>query len=111
MLDEALRLVTAAVCNAPVRPESSETTARLPHLNRSLPIFGRPAVRVGLQHYDLVRYLRVAIEAEGIAKGGPVGRPVSPNALPITVSLVWRKDNTLPLQARFVADVRQLAER
>jgi DNA-binding transcriptional LysR family regulator len=29
--------------------------------------------------------------------------------LPITVSLVWRRDNTSPLLARFVAGVRQLA--
>jgi len=30
--------------------------------------------------------------------------------LPVPVSLVWRKDNPSPLLARFVADVRQLAE-
>jgi len=30
--------------------------------------------------------------------------------LPITVSLIWRKDNGSPLLARFVAHVRQLAE-
>ena len=30
--------------------------------------------------------------------------------LPITVSLIWRKDNGSPLFARFVAHVRQLAE-
>ena len=31
--------------------------------------------------------------------------------LPVPVSLVWRKDDPSPLLARFVADVRQLAER
>ncbi len=30
--------------------------------------------------------------------------------LPITVSLIWRKDNGSPLLARFIADVRQLVE-
>ena len=30
--------------------------------------------------------------------------------LPITVSLIWRKDNRSPMLARFVADVRQLSE-
>jgi DNA-binding transcriptional LysR family regulator len=30
--------------------------------------------------------------------------------LPITVSLIWRKDNGSPLLARFVAHVRQLAD-
>jgi DNA-binding transcriptional LysR family regulator len=30
--------------------------------------------------------------------------------LPVPVSLIWRKDNQSPLLARFVADVRQLAE-
>ena len=30
--------------------------------------------------------------------------------LPITVSLIWRKDSGSPLLARFVAEVRQLAE-
>ncbi len=30
--------------------------------------------------------------------------------LPVLVSLIWRKDNQSPLLARFVADVRQLAE-
>src|SRR4029077_15992276 len=30
--------------------------------------------------------------------------------LPITVSLIWRKDNGSPLLARFVADVRRLVE-
>jgi DNA-binding transcriptional LysR family regulator len=30
--------------------------------------------------------------------------------LPITVSLVWRKDNRSPLLARFVAEVQQLAD-
>jgi DNA-binding transcriptional LysR family regulator len=30
--------------------------------------------------------------------------------LPITVSLIWRKDNASPLLARFPADVRQLIE-
>ncbi len=30
--------------------------------------------------------------------------------LPITVSLLWRRDNGSPLLARFVADVRELAE-
>lgn len=37
-------------------------------------------------------------------------RPVVDLVLPITFSLVWRKDNTSPLLARFVADVRQLPE-
>jgi DNA-binding transcriptional LysR family regulator len=30
--------------------------------------------------------------------------------LPIAVSLIWRRDNTSPLLARFVADMRQLVE-
>jgi DNA-binding transcriptional LysR family regulator len=30
--------------------------------------------------------------------------------LPVPISLIWRKDNQSPLLARFVADVRQLAE-
>ena len=37
-------------------------------------------------------------------------RPVVDLVLPITFSLVWRKDDTSPLLARFVADVRQLPE-
>jgi DNA-binding transcriptional LysR family regulator len=30
--------------------------------------------------------------------------------LPLTVSLVWRKDNASPLLAKFVSDVRRLPE-
>lgn len=37
-------------------------------------------------------------------------RPVVDLVLPITFSLVWRKEDTSPLLARFVADVRQLPE-
>jgi DNA-binding transcriptional LysR family regulator len=37
-------------------------------------------------------------------------RPIVDLVLPITFSLAWRKENTSPLLARFVADVRQLPE-
>jgi DNA-binding transcriptional LysR family regulator len=41
---------------------------------------------------------------------GVVLRPVVDLVLPITFSLVWRRDDTSPLLARFVADVRQLPD-
>jgi DNA-binding transcriptional LysR family regulator len=37
-------------------------------------------------------------------------RPVVDMHLPISISLIWRKDNASPLLARFVAQARQLPE-
>src|SRR6266568_3827501 len=36
--------------------------------------------------------------------------PVTDLNLPLPLALIWRKDNVSPLLAKFVADVRQLAE-
>jgi DNA-binding transcriptional LysR family regulator len=41
---------------------------------------------------------------------GVVLLPVVDLNLPLTVSLVWRKDNASPLLAKFVTDVRRLPE-
>ncbi len=36
--------------------------------------------------------------------------PVGDLNLPLPLALIWRKDNTTPLLAKFVADVRQVPE-
>jgi DNA-binding transcriptional LysR family regulator len=41
---------------------------------------------------------------------GVILLPVADLNLPLSFSLVWRKDNTSPLLSRFVADVRQLPD-
>jgi DNA-binding transcriptional LysR family regulator len=48
--------------------------------------------------------------ARWICPAGVVLLPVVDLKLPLTVSLVWRKDNASPLLAKFMADVRRLSE-
>jgi hypothetical protein len=81
VFDEALGLVAAAVRYAPIRPETSETTACFPHLNRSQSIRGRAAMCVGLEHDDFARAPEGWIGPVSAVYGGQgMGQHVRPGA-------------------------------